>query len=378
MNFENRLATSQIGEFHRDTPVETSRAQERLVQRFGPIGGGEDNNAFVGLESIHLAEQLVEGLLALVVAAVDSRVARFTDGVDLVDEHDAGGFFLSLLEQIPHPRGAHAHEHFHELRSRDREKRHLGLAGHRLGQEGFAGPGGTDQEGALRNCSPDLLVLSRIVEELHDLLQRFLGLVGSGDIGEGFPRLGLHVNFGLARTEGHGVAHAAQLAGHPVGHQLPNSDEQRQRKNPVQQRNQRRILLGYHLAEFDAGVVQPVHQAGIVHLTGVIDDLLAAGIQGRIPYLRFVYLNRPHGSGFDLGKKVPIIGLYDAAFHHRGENEGIEHQYDQQDYAIVIKKRLFGVFLNFHEILLDARTGHSALGRAFRCRSSAASYLKSI
>ena len=40
----------------------------------------------VGLEAVHLAEDLVERLLALVGAAADAGAAHAADGVDLVDE----------------------------------------------------------------------------------------------------------------------------------------------------------------------------------------------------------------------------------------------------------------------------------------------------
>jgi hypothetical protein len=48
------------------------------------------------LEAVHLGEDLVERLLALVVAAGDARAALPADGVDLVDEDDARRRLLRL------------------------------------------------------------------------------------------------------------------------------------------------------------------------------------------------------------------------------------------------------------------------------------------
>ncbi len=58
------------------------------------------------LEAVHLGEDLVERLLALVVAARDARAALAADGVDLVDEDDARRRLLGLPARPA--RGSHA------------------------------------------------------------------------------------------------------------------------------------------------------------------------------------------------------------------------------------------------------------------------------
>ena len=52
----------------------------------------------VALKAIHLRQQLVDGLLALVIAAAHARAALAPHGVNLVDKDDAGGLGLSLEE----------------------------------------------------------------------------------------------------------------------------------------------------------------------------------------------------------------------------------------------------------------------------------------
>jgi hypothetical protein len=49
------------------------------------------------------------------------------DGVDLVDEHDAGRVLLALLEQVADARRADADEHLDEVRAADREERNVGF-----------------------------------------------------------------------------------------------------------------------------------------------------------------------------------------------------------------------------------------------------------
>ena len=72
------------------------------IEHVGPVGGGDEDHAFVGLEAVHLHEELVQRLLALVVAAAQAGAAVTADGVDLVDEDDAGRVLLALLEEVAH------------------------------------------------------------------------------------------------------------------------------------------------------------------------------------------------------------------------------------------------------------------------------------
>ena len=68
-------------------------------------------------------------------------IAMAADRIQLVDEDDARSFRLGLLEEVADSRGPDAHEHLDEVRARDREERHLGLAGDGLGQQGLTGAG---------------------------------------------------------------------------------------------------------------------------------------------------------------------------------------------------------------------------------------------
>ena len=54
--------------------------------------------------------------------------------INLVDEDNTRGFLLGLFKEVADTRGAHADEHLHEVAARHREERHIGLAGHRLGE----------------------------------------------------------------------------------------------------------------------------------------------------------------------------------------------------------------------------------------------------
>ena len=72
--------------------------QERGIEHVRPVRGGDEDDAFVRLEAVHLDQELVQRLLALVVTAAEAGTTMATDGVDLVDEDDAGRVLLPLLE----------------------------------------------------------------------------------------------------------------------------------------------------------------------------------------------------------------------------------------------------------------------------------------
>ena len=64
--------------------------------------------------------------------AHDARAAGFAQGVQFIDENDAGGFALGLLEHVADAGGPHADEHFDEIGARQAEERHA-----RLARDGF-------------------------------------------------------------------------------------------------------------------------------------------------------------------------------------------------------------------------------------------------
>ena len=64
-------------------------AQQRRVEDVGPVRGRDQDDVVLQLEPVHLDEELVQGLLALVVAAAEAGAAMAADRVDLVHEDDA-------------------------------------------------------------------------------------------------------------------------------------------------------------------------------------------------------------------------------------------------------------------------------------------------
>ena len=128
MDLQNALAPDDIGVRNDDLAVKPAGTQECGVEHVGAVGGGNEDDAFIGLEPVHFDEQLVERLLALVIPAAEARAAMTTDSVDFVDKDVAGRVLLGLFEHITDAACADADEHFDKVRAGNGEERHIGFA----------------------------------------------------------------------------------------------------------------------------------------------------------------------------------------------------------------------------------------------------------
>ena len=227
MHLEDLLAADDVGVRHHDLAVEAARTQQRRVEHVGPVGGGDQDDAFVGLEAVHLDQQLVQRLLALVIAAAEAGAAMAADRVDFVDEDDAGRVLLGLVEHVADAAGADADEHFDEVRAGNGEERHVGFARDGARQQRLAGAGRADQQHAARDLAAQPLELLRVAQELDDLLEIFLGLVDAGHVLEGDAAMRLGQQLGLGLAEAHGAAGAGLHLAHE---EYPDAEDQHHRQ----------------------------------------------------------------------------------------------------------------------------------------------------
>ena len=222
-----------VGAVDDDLAVEAAGAQQRRVEDVGPVRRRDQDDVVLHLEAVHLDEELVQRLLALVVAAAQAGAAVAADGVDLVHEDDAGRRLLRLLEEVADARGADADEHLDEVGARDREERHAGLAGDRAREQRLAGAGRPVEQDALRDPRAERLELLRVLEELLDLVQLLDRLVRAGDVLEGdLRRVGRHP-LGAALAEAH---HLRAAALHLVHEEDPEADEEDERQEVGEER----------------------------------------------------------------------------------------------------------------------------------------------
>ena len=65
--------------------IEATWAEEGLVEHINTVRGGNDDDARVIVETVHLNENLVQSLLVFA-ASTTASIAFMGDGVDFVDE----------------------------------------------------------------------------------------------------------------------------------------------------------------------------------------------------------------------------------------------------------------------------------------------------
>ncbi len=360
MYLQNGDAAVQVGQLHRNAAVETARAQQRGIQRFGAVGRSQNDHALAPVEAVHLGQQLVQRLLALVVAAHTAVVALLADGVDLVDKHDARRLFIGLLEQVAHLGRAHADEHLHEFRTGNGEEGNLGLAGHRPWPEGSCpfreGPPAARPWGVSRQSG----VLLRLVQEVHDFHQRVLGLFLAGHILEGHARLVLGHDFGVGLAEAHGVRAGNAAALLHLNHQ--DAAQQAEQENGADPCNdevqQRRILRGNDRREFHPRVLQTLAQVVVREGSGLADVLLAFVVLGHEDDLLAVLLqlDLDHLARVHHLQEVAVADLFDLTLENGGKDQRVEqHHYDGHDGAVVNQRLFAGLIRLYHDGFLAFR-----------------------
>ena len=185
VNFQNLFAADNVRIRHDDLTIETAGTQQRGVQHVRPVGGRDQDDTLVRLEAVHLDQQLIERLFALVVAAAETSATMTADRVNFVDEDDAGRVFLGLLEHVAHAACTDADKHLDEVGTRNGEERHVGFARDGACEQGLAGAGRTDEQHTARNAPAEFLEFSGITQEFDDLMQIVFRLVDPGDIVKG-------------------------------------------------------------------------------------------------------------------------------------------------------------------------------------------------
>jgi hypothetical protein len=221
--------------------VKAAGAQQRRVEDLGSVGRGEHGDRLDALKAIHLGQDLIERLLALVVPAGDRDrpLSRAADRVELVDEDDRRRRLLGLRKQVTHARRANADDRLDELRGRDRKERGMCFAGHRAREQRLARTRRAGQQHAVGHASTQAAVALGVAQEVDDLGQLGLRLIDAGDVGERDPDRGRVDPPRLRATK---VAQCAcrAAAGGSSRKRDEQADDQQRRSEPQQQRGRQR------------------------------------------------------------------------------------------------------------------------------------------
>ncbi len=252
VNPQDLFAATNVRTRDHHAAVETAGAQQRRVEYVRPVGSGDEDNAFVRFEAVHLDEQLVQGLLTFIVTTAQTGATMAADGVDFIDEDDAGGILLALFEEVADTACADADEHLDEVRTGNAEEGNVGFAGDRAGEQGLAGARRSDEQHALGDASAELLEFLGFAQELDDLAQLFLGLIHPGDVFERHLFLVHGEQAGAALAERQGLV-ATSL--HLANHEEPQGTEQDERRK-VQQPTGPAVALAVLHRDIDAFITE--------------------------------------------------------------------------------------------------------------------------
>ena len=151
MDFQNVLTALCIRSIHGNLAVKTTGAQQRRIQYIRPVGGSHYDNTAVGAKAVHLYQQLVQGLLPLIITAAGAGTSVTAHSINLINKYNGRCLLLGLLKQVAHTRSTHAHIHLYKVRAGNGQKRCAGLTGHSTSQQSFTGTGRAHQQHASRN-----------------------------------------------------------------------------------------------------------------------------------------------------------------------------------------------------------------------------------
>ena len=182
MHFKNLLTPLDIRQAHRHLTVKTSRTQQSRIKHIRTVGRGNHNHAFIAFKTVHFHQQLVQGLLALIMTAAQTCTALTSHRINLINKDNARRMFFRFFKHIAHPRRAHADKHFHKIRTGNGKKRHLRFAGNRPRQQGFARSRRPDHQHAARNLSAQTAEFGGITQKFHHFHHIMLGFIGAGNI----------------------------------------------------------------------------------------------------------------------------------------------------------------------------------------------------
>ena len=334
MHLEDRFASLDVRRTDIDLTVKAARTQQRVVQNVLTVGRGDDDNALVRAEAVHLNQQLVERLLTLVVSAAEACAALAADRVDLIDEHDRRCVLLCLLKQVAHAGCTYADIQLNEVRAGDRQEGHARLARDRTRDQGFTGARRADQQHALGYACADLHELLRVFEELDNLLQLRLFLVRACHVVKGDLALIVLREPRARLAELHRPCAAAGLLVH---HEIPERTEQHQQDNIWQELRPPRYGCGDIVNAFERPILflllDGFTQLSVEHVEVVSklvadDPAIVPQTHGQRTAVHRIFLNVPilevmvH---IKIGNRFGLLRLADYITDACQQ----EHQYDQ-------------------------------------------------
>ena len=99
MNFKDRFTADEGRGDRSISAVRNGLGATGRCQYIGPVGGGRDDDAEIGSETIHFHSNWLKGILRSSLLIIMFFSTGTADGIDLIDEDDAGAFSRACLKR---------------------------------------------------------------------------------------------------------------------------------------------------------------------------------------------------------------------------------------------------------------------------------------
>src|SRR6056300_1608581 len=189
---EDLLTTLNTGKSNLNFAVETAWTEESVIEDVDAVRRSDDHDTSLIVETIHLSEELVDGLFTLIVGRHTTCRTLLTNSVNLIDEDDTRLILSCLLEKFAYALGSNTYEHLNEVRGRTLNEGDVGLTSDGSSEEGLTRTWSTGEEGTTRNLGTTSIVAFRFLEEIHNLLEFLFGRVDTLNISESCLNLLVH------------------------------------------------------------------------------------------------------------------------------------------------------------------------------------------
>ena len=265
VDFQDRFPALDVRHADRDLAVKTAGTKDRRIEDVHTVCGRHHDDAFIDAKTVHLDEELVQGLLSLIMAAAKPGASASRHRIDLIDEDDAGVILLGVLKEVADTARADADEHFHEIRTGNGEERNTRLPGHGLRDQCLTGSRRAHQDHALWNAGAHMGVFGRIFQEIHDFLQVLLLLLEAGHVVkvDAIFRMGIHLGPALAEVQHLRVGTAARRAVHEHQQHKHQHGHHQHRENGT---HEDRILLDIFDRHRNSGILLHHHSPDRVYV----------------------------------------------------------------------------------------------------------------
>src|SRR5438552_103005 len=114
MHLEDSFTPGTIWMGYSDMAVEATGTQYGFIQDINTVCRGQYHNGFATIKAVKFDQQLIEGLITLVIAR-DAHRTLTPHCVNFIDEDDTGCRLTSLIEEVAHPAGTDTDKHLNKL-----------------------------------------------------------------------------------------------------------------------------------------------------------------------------------------------------------------------------------------------------------------------